>query len=410
MGDLVRLRSNRNYMIIMVAETLSNTGLWFGILANLHFLELHVPSNFLKSLILVAGPILGILVSPKAGVVIDRRSKKSVMMAGSLVQLASAIVMIGAMSLESVPMMVAGLLIASIGNSFYIPVLRSVIPLVVDKSSLVQANAVYTNVVTITRIAATAIAGWLLTVLPLYGMYWAALGIYLVMTGLRYMLLFEEHPTPLEKKSRDQISFLQVFPLLRSHPALMVLVGASTLVFLFLGGFNLLILKFSEFQQDPALKGWLYTIEGIGVLIGGFVVRRWFAGGNLLRRNVALLSGIAASAYILHFAAQRWAVVCGFALFGLMIGCWLPTSGAIPQLIVPEGIRGRYFAFQEMWNRTVFQLALLLTGGMLDIAGLPGYMIILAGTILTGFLVMFGWIVSYKLHVEAPKSQKSVAA
>jgi MFS family permease len=191
---------------------------------------------------------------------------------------------------------------------------------------------------------------------------------------------------------------------------LLITIGAGTLAFLCLGGFNLLILKFSEFEQDPALKGWLYAIEGTCVLLSGFVVRKWFAGGDLLRRNVLLLSGIAASIFVLHYAGEKWAVLFGFALFGFMMGSWLPTYSTIPQLIVPENIRGRYFAFQEMWNRTVFQLALLITGAMLDLLGLPNYLLLLSGAIFTGFLLMMLWVVSRKLNVNSPNPQKSIAA
>lgn len=398
MDTQTTLFRNRNFVIIMMGETLSNSAMWIGILANLQFLQEVVPSDFLKSLVLVTGPILGILISPKAGVVIDRHSKKSVIMWSSLVQLISAGMQVIAMYLHSVPIMILGLLILNVANSFYLPTLNSVIPLVVSKEALVRANAAFTNVVTITRIVATGVAGVLLTLLPLHGMYLLSVGLFALMFGMRYMLQFEEGKSAQTKTTGKKISFFEVFSLMRSVPALIVLTISGTLVFLFLGGFNLLILKFSEVQNNPALKGILYTVEGISILIGGTVTRRLLTGGDLLRRNVVLLSGVAAALFMMHFSDSKWFVISGFALFGLVLGIWLPTNGAIPQLIVPEDIRGRYFAFQGMWNRTIFQIALVLTGALLELIGLPMHMLSLAAVVLVGFMTMYA-ITQYR-HIE----------
>lgn len=386
----------------MTGETLSNSAMWVGVLANLQFLQETVQSDFFKSLVLVTGPILGILVSPKAGVMIDRHAKKTVMMWSSLVQLVSASLQVAAMYLHSLPLMVFGLLVLNAANSFYLPTLNSVIPMVVPQSVLVRANAAFTNVVTVTRIAATGIAGILLTLLPLYGMYLLAVLLFAIMFGIRYMLVFQEEVRDGKRENGNQISFFEVFSLLRTIPALILLVVSGTLVFLFLGGFNLLILKFSEVQQDAALKGILYTVEGISILIGGTLTKRLFSGGDLLRRNVMLLSGVALALFCMHFAGSKWFVISGFALFGLTLGMWLPTNGAIPQIIVPATIRGRYFAFQGMWNRSIFQFALVLTGALLDLIGLPMYMLVLSSVMLAGFLSLYAVAELRNIRVMTP--------
>jgi hypothetical protein len=78
-------------------------------------------------------------------------------------------------------------------------------------------------------------------------------------------------------------------------------------------------------------------------------------------------------------------------------------------LIIPEEIRGRYFAFHEMWNRTIFQFALLFTGTMLDLVGLETYMLVLSGIIFAGFVMMYYWVSSQKLNVEVPSAHNQAA-
>jgi MFS transporter, DHA3 family, macrolide efflux protein len=396
------MANNRNFIIIIISETLSNLGLWLGLLANLQYLRLTVESDFIKSMILASGIIISILLSPKIGIMIDKYNKKKIMLWSSLVQISSALLMALAMSLSSLPIMIFGLVIASIGNSIFIPTLRVVIPMVVEKDKLIIANAIYSNVVTFTRIVGTAIAGLLITLLPLYQIYLITIFIYLLMTVARSFFQFKEIELNINKSKDKRMSFYEVIPLMRSTPALIILITSGTFIFLFLGSFNLLTLKFSDYVNDPSINGWIYTIEGSFFLLGGFVTRYLFKNGDLLRRNVCLLIGIAASFFIMHFAGHV-EILIGFSLFGFSAGCWLPTYSTIPQLIVPESIRGRFFAFQQMWNQTITQAALLITGAMLDTVGLTNFMLMLSLTVLAGFLIMYPFILKFKIQVISEK-------
>jgi DHA3 family macrolide efflux protein-like MFS transporter len=397
-GEL--MAANRNFILIIISETFSNLGLWLGLLANLQFLRLTVESDFIKSIILASGIIISILLSPKIGVMIDKYSKKKMMLWSSLVQISSACLMAIAMSNSSLPTMIIGLIIANIGNSIFIPTLQSVIPMVVEKDKLVNANAIYSNVVTFTRIVGTAIAGLLITLLSLSEIYLITLLIYLLMTATRSFFKFKEIELNINKSKDKRMSFYEVIPIMRSTPALIILIISGSFIFIFLGSFNLLTLKFSDYVNDPSINGWIYTIEGSFFILGGFVTRYFLKNGDLLKRNVCLLIGIATSFFIMHFA-NHLGILLGFSLFGFIAGCWLPTYSTIPQLIVPSSIRGRFFAFQQMWNKTITQAALLITGAMLDTVGVTKYILILSITVFAGFLLMYPFIIKLKIQVQA---------
>lgn len=390
---------NRNFIIIMISETLSNLGLWLGLLANLQFLRLTVESDFIKSLMLASGIIISIFLSPIIGVMTDKYNKKKIMLWSSLIQISSALLMALAMSLSSLTIMIFGLIFANIGNSIFTPTLQAVIPMVVEKDNLINANAIYSNVVTFTRIVGTAIAGLLITLLSLPEIYLITILIYIFMTVTRSFLQFEETEHQINKSENKRMSFYEVIPLMKSTPALIILIISGTFIFLFLGSFNLLTLKFSDYVNDPSTSGWIYTIEGSFFLIGGYVTRYFFKNGDLLRRNVFLLIGIAASFFIMHFASHL-EILIGFSVFGFIAGCWLPTYSTIPQLVVPESIRGRFFAFQQIWNKMISQAALLITGAMLDTVSLTNYMLILSITTLAGFLFMYLFILKLKIQVS----------
>lgn len=65
------------------------------------------------------------------------------------------------------------------------------------------------------------------------------------------------------------MEFREVLTISRQDPALFVGLINNGLITLFLGGVNLMILNFSELQQEPQLMGWIYAAEGISILIGG---------------------------------------------------------------------------------------------------------------------------------------------
>jgi DHA3 family macrolide efflux protein-like MFS transporter len=403
-SDLLKdsiLWSNRNFLLLLTADVLAKIGLWFGVIANLQFLIRTVPSDLIRSLVLVSGPLLLIVLSPKAGEIIDRSDKKAVFTVSGFVQLGSAALQVIALAWSSVMLMVAGLLLFHAGNAFYHPSLSSLLPAAVPREQLVEANGIMVKAVTATRILATGLAGIFTAVLPLYGMYLVTCAIYAVMIAVRFLLRVETAPVAAVRRDNSG-SFVEVFPLLRSQVPLLVLMASVTLVNLFIGGSNLIILKFSELQHDPALQGWLYAIEGVCILLGGFLVSRYNRRGNLLDRCILLLFGVSASLLIMHTGeSQAWIPLIGYACFGFAAGCTLPAFGAIPQLLVPENYRGRYFAFQEMWHRITSQIALLLTGTMFDWIGLSAYLLILAGVIFACAVALMAIVRIRRLTVSA---------
>ncbi|MFP3514333.1 MFS transporter, partial [Peribacillus sp. SIMBA_075] len=80
-------------------------------------------------------------------------------------------------------------------------------------------------------------------------------------------------------------------------PALMVGLINNGLITLFLGGINLMILNFSEIHQEPQLMGWIYAFEGVSILIGSLLAKRWIGQNNLVAASTLMLVFFAISQY-----------------------------------------------------------------------------------------------------------------
>ena len=62
---------DKNVILIFIGEFIAGIGLWLGIIGNLEFMQKHVPSDFVKSLILFSGLLASVIVSPIVGKWID---------------------------------------------------------------------------------------------------------------------------------------------------------------------------------------------------------------------------------------------------------------------------------------------------------------------------------------------------
>ncbi|KAF0823629.1 MFS transporter [Cytobacillus firmus] len=364
---------NKNVWILLTGEFIAGLGLWLGIIGNLEFMQEKVPSDFLKSLILAGGLLAGIAVGPWAGRITDQISKKTVMLASGFARALSVVFMLIAIQTGSVWWMVIFLVFLQISAAFYFPALQAAIPLVVEDKDLLQLNGVHMNVSTLSRILGTALAGVLLVILPLSMLYIASLVAYLILFLITWFMNFEESVSKEStgrNSSRGSGGFKEVFPIIQSLPIVFMTLVLTLVPLLFLGGFNLMVINISELQDSSSIKGLIYTAEGLGFMLGAFIVKQI----SQKRSPYAILFFfsciIGLSQLLLYFADVPVLSILAFFIFGFAVGCFFPTAATIFQTRVPKEFHGRFFSFRNMLDRVTFQIVLLLTGFLLDAVGL----------------------------------------
>ncbi|MGM9985662.1 MAG: MFS transporter [Bacillaceae bacterium] len=359
----------KNVWILLLGEGVSGIGLWLGILGNLEFLQQHVQSDFLKSLVLFSGLFIGVLISPYAGKVIDRNKKKDVLIYASILRLVSILFMFLAIWFESVLFMTANMALIGIFSSFYFPALQATVPMIGKQDQLLQLNSLHMNVSTISRIIGTAVGGILLLHLSLFSIYFYSFIAYsfLLITTFFYDLKEQVTPKLTNTKSR---SFGAIIPLLKEKPILLFGLLVVIIPNMFIGSFNLMVLKISEITELVSIKGWLYTMEGVSFLLGALIIKKL----NVEKKPLPYLmifSGAISFAYLsLYFVTKgSYISLFSFGLFGFCAGAFFPTIATLFQTIVPKEFHGRFFSFRGMLERIFFQVVLLLTGAFFDMIG-----------------------------------------
>lgn len=398
---------NRNVWIILTGEFVAGLGLWLGIIGNLEFMQDRVPSDFVKAIILAIGLLAGVAIGPLAGRLTDQGSKKNIMLISSIVRALSVLFMFIAIETNSVVWMVIFLIILQGSAAFYFPALQAAIPLIVKERELLALNGVHMNVSTLSRVIGTAIAGVLLTLISLRNVYALSLVAYLLLAVATLFLKLDETKTPSVKKVDANASsgFKDVFPIIKSIPVIFMTLVMTLIPLLFLGGFNLLVINISELQDSTAIKGWIYTAEGLAFMTGAFMIKRIgekFSAFSILF-SFSFLIGVAQ--LMLYFADIPFMSIAAFVLFGFSVGCFFPTAVTIFQTRMPKEYHGRFFSFRNMLDRIIFQVVLLVTGFFLDLIGLQ-LMVVLFGissiAMTAAFLV---YTRKHKLHIEEDSTE-----
>ncbi|MFD1203677.1 MULTISPECIES: MFS transporter [Sporosarcina] len=369
---------NRNVWIILSGELIAGLGLWTGIIGNLEFLQEKIPSDFVKALILAIGLLAGIIAGPLAGRIIDQSRKKTVLLLAGLGRLLSVAFMLIAIATDSVWWMMGFVIAIQLSATFYFPALQSTIPLVVKDDQLLAMNGLHMNIATIARVAGTALAGVMLVYWSLSSLYWISAVAYAVLLIFTMMLRIDEtrDEDVRNKGNKEKNNFKDMFPVLKSYPAVSMTLIMTMIPLLFLGSFNLIVINLSEIQQSSTIKGLVYAVEGIAFMVGSFaikyVTRKWKT--TFILFFFATMVGIAE--FLLVFAENLILSLSAFAFLGFALGCFFPTAMVIFQKQMPKAYHGRFFSFRNMLERVMFQVVLLSAGAFLDIVGLQTMVVI----------------------------------
>lgn len=357
------LGTNRTFRHIWASQAISSLGDVLYDVAVVWFVLTTSGSALLASGIAVttmAGRIVGSLV---AGLVLDRLSSRSVMLAADLARFGLALGVAVPWALGWSPPLVLlyilGFLLA-VGTGLFNPARTSAVPEVVSRDRLLGANALDAASQGMVSGSAWVVSGVAVAVLgPSVALALDAgsfLASYLVLRAVDWhsgsgSLARLERRAPL-----TVISWVANHGLARRVVALE---GLHALAMgLFLAGLPLLIL---QLDGDAAV----YGLQG-GVFWGALLVSSSAIVARRIRRVGLLYAGgvivNAVGNEFLGLASSTAAVLVGVLIAGLGAPAWSSGRQSLLQASVPFALRGRFFALFEMITTAAF-LPMWLLGG-----------------------------------------------
>lgn len=307
------------------------------------------------------------LVSPFAGVLVDRLNRKTVMLVADSV---TALVTVSFLLLFSqgqlqLWQLYLGTLINSAAGIFQMLAYQTIVTSLVPRAQFGRANALVQTAQSLSGILSPILAAAAYSILGLGFIF----GLDLVGFAVAALMLLLVHiPQPAaEGKPASLLADLRVgFDYLRSRPGLIGLAVLIALLNLLLSASTVLstpmILGFTTAQVLSVMQ----SVSSVGLLLGGV----WASAGRQPSRKVlaivlcSVISGLGLAATGLRPSPVL--IAAGFFVFMFPITTINATLRAIVQSKVPDNLQGRVFSLILMTARAGIPISLLLAAPLAD--------------------------------------------
>lgn len=404
------LRANQAFRYLWLAEAGSYFGSWFNTVAVLSLLMKVNHSGVTLSLFFLSRALPGILLGPFMGALIDRLPRRVLLIAMDVTRVGLSLGYILVRGPEDVWMAYLTAAAMGIADSIFDPAWRATIPRVVAAEDLPVANALSSATFALTLVLGAAFGGTLSTLLsPAIGFVVNSLSF----AFSAFLVLLTRLPEQSQEAARPTTYWHDIregFAAVRDIPVALgcVLVGISW--GLAGGGYSILVSYVGSVGYNLGALGigLLYTVDGIGVMVGSWLVGTWIRD-NLHRAltwfgTAYLLQGL----FFALFAALSTPILGVPAFFVMRVagGIIIPLDSALLQRTVPSNLLGRVFSLHSATYGGVMQLSMLWTGFMVDSMGAQ-----LTGTILgvVASVGGMGWLWALRAGKLSLGAQQKVA-
>jgi len=414
------LRSNRNFRLLFVGQTVSQLGDWFNAVAVYALLLDLTGSATAVAGMLIVQFLPVAVVGPLAGVVVDRVNRRRLMIAADVVRGCLVLGLLVVRRPDQIWIAYVVMALTVSGTAFFEPARTATIPNITTPDELLPANAL--SAATWSAMLAigasvggvvTAIAGRNVAFLVNAASFFVSA---LFIAATRY----DATPAPLPRATgfaavSGITDLIEGFRYVRRHShvaALMCVKAGWGLA----GGVLLLLTIFGQ-RVFPLGAG---AAAGIGVLYGargvgaglGPIALRWILGqqSRRLRQTIAPAFFTVGVFYVALAGAPTLAVAAFCVLcahFGGSI-LWV-FSTVLLQLEVPDRFRGRVFAAELALVTLITAISSYWTGYQLDHAGRsPRTLAFVLGTLfcIPGIL----WLIIQSRWRDVPHDELSVPA
>jgi len=397
------------FLIIWIGQAFSLLGSQLVQFALVWWLTRTTGSATMLALATLAALLPQILIGPFAGALVDRWSRRRVMIVADI---AIALATLGLavlfwLNVAQVWNIYVLLLIRATGAAFHWPAMQASTPLMVPQKHLSRVAGLNQTLSGLAGILIPPLGALAIEVLPMQGVL--AIDVVTALPAI-VPLLFIAIPQPArtitpEAAGRKPSLWADMREGLRfmlSWKALMMLSVVGVMI-------NMLgraaaslapILIMQHFKGGALQLGWWQSAAGAGMVIGGLILGIW--GGFRRRVVTQMLALILDGLVIIGIGlspneAFRLALVLIFFV-GILEAIVMGVGGAMFQTIIPPEVQGRVFSLLMSVSQGLAPLGLLVAGPIADALGVSFWYV------LTGIMIAVmgasGLLVPAIVHIE----------
>ena len=367
MAKMFSAFKHRNYRLFWSGNLISLTGSWMQTMALSWLIYRITHSAFLLGFIGFANAIPLLFLSPFAGVIVDRISKKKILYFTQISLMLSAIALALLTyygNIQPWHIFVFTIINGTIG-AIDAPARLSFVVELVGKEDLMNAIAMNSMAFNTARILGPAVAGFLVAIIHESGCFFIN-GISFVTVLISLTLM--KFPPFIEKVTKDSymtgmMDGIHYIKQKRVLLGLLVLVTVPSLLSL---SYATLMPIFAKeiFKREADGMGILLSCVGIGAVMGALVVAR--VSHSKVRGKILISGAIGSSLSIIAFGLSRNFYLSCFILIlvGISNVMYLATTNTLIQSNSQDEYRGRVISFYTLIFQGMMPIGSLLLGTM----------------------------------------------
>jgi MFS family permease len=365
---------HRDFRLFYSGQILSLIGTWMQTTAQGWLVLELTNSEFLLGVVTAMGSLPVLLFSLYAGVVADRRDKRTIMLVAQSAALVLALILAvlthtGLIGIGSILVLV---FLLGVANAFEVPTRQSWFVELVGKRDLTNAIALNSSAFNLTRIIGPAVAGVMIGAVGIAACFYLNAVSYLAVVVVLAMIRpsrAQRAPAQgsVTENLREGFRFIWHHRLART---LVLLVAASSILAY---PYAMLLPVFARdvLHAGATGLGWLLAATGAGALVGGIVLA---AVATRVRRGRLLLSAAVAFCLMLLCFSFSRTLPLSLALLSLAGFAMIPFSATVNatlQSLIPDGLRGRVMSVYVFMFLGMTPLGALQAGAMARWLGAP---------------------------------------
>jgi MFS family permease len=395
-GYFELLRRNPNFRNFWGAQLISAAGDWFNNVALLGLVLELTNSGFASGMVLLTTSLPFFLLIPLTGPIVDRFSRKKVMMLANLVGAVMALSFLLVRESSSLWLLFVGSILLVSSAAFFNPASSAIVPTIVTNRELYSANALSGATWGVMVMVGSALGGLVSVVFGrevvfILNSLSFLLGIFLIWRiKMPAQALAEAQENQIAIRYSTWGNFKAGVAYLGKHRRVIRLValksGWNTA-----GGVLVLLSVFGDqvFKAGDGGIGLLYAGRGLGALLGPFLIRPLAGSDRAKMRRVIVMGFIIQAVGYTIFAGSTgvglWLAVLSLVLAHLGGGINWTGSSILLQEIVPDQYRGRVFAIDLGFSSLTLTVSTLVWSVALQVGIAPAWLALAGAAVFLSF-------------------------
>jgi MFS family permease len=390
LNRITRALRHRNYRLFFGGQSISLIGTWITRIATSWLVYRLTGSELLLGIVGFAGQIPMLVLSPFAGVLVDRWDRHRILVITQILSAlqSAALAVLALMNVITVAEVIVLQIVQGVINSFDTPARQAfVVEMVEDRADLPNAIALNSSMINASRIIGPSIGGVLIATL---GEGWCfgadAISYIAVIVSLMAMRRTPAKKAVIDTRMLEELrtgwTYVSRFAPVRALLLIVALAGVAGMPYATL----MPVIASKALHGGAHTLGILMTASGIGALAGTLYLASRHTVLGLGKVIVAASIGLSLGLIAFSFSRALWLSILILPIIGAGMMVQAASANTILQTVVDERLRGRVMAFYSLAIMGMQPIGSLLSGVIAERIGAPmtifyGALLCLAGAL-----------------------------